>query len=141
MCYFFIDLKKSYVLQYLKLRFLIDFLDTRIYVARILSYTVFWCSCSYSHKKTCISRPYSYCAFSSNLLHGQTTQKHINQMSSPENKKCSSWKAFGINHSQTPRLLSRRGPRSPDVRLSQHYIGPKMAICHFSNFCRQKFLG
>ena len=31
----------------------------------------------------------AHCAFSSNLIHGQITQKHINQMSSPENKKCS----------------------------------------------------
>ena len=54
----------------------------------------------------------SHCHLSSNLFQGQITQKHIDQMSSPENKKCSPWKVFGINHPQTPRLLSRRGPRS-----------------------------
>ena len=40
-------------------------------------------------------------------------------------KKCSPWKVFGINHPQTLQLLSRRGPRSLDVRLSQRYI------CHY----------
>ena len=73
----------------------------------------------------------SHCAFSSNLFHGQITQKHIDQMSSPENKKCSPVKVFGINHPQTPRLMSMRGPRCLDKRLSQHYIGPKITFCHF----------
>ena len=31
----------------------------------------------------------SHCHLSSNLFQGQITQKHIDQMSSPENKKCS----------------------------------------------------
>ena len=42
---------------------------------------------------------------------------------------------------QSLTILSRRGPRSPDMRLSQHYIGPKLTFCHFLNFCRKKFLG
>ena len=37
-----------------------------------------------------------------------------------------------------PLLLSRRGPRGPSMRLSQHYIGPKKTFCHLSNFCRKK---
>ena len=83
----------------------------------------------------------SHSAFSPNLIHGQITQISIDHMSSPENKKCSPWKVFGINHPQTLRLLSRRGPRGLDMRLSQHYIGPKMTFCHFSTFCRKKFPG
>ena len=76
-----------------------------------------------------------HCAFSPNLFHGQITQKSIDQMCSPENKKCSPWKVFGINHAQTLQLLSRRGPRGPDVRLFQHYIGP---ILSFFNFLQKK---
>ena len=45
------------------------------------------------------------------------------------------------NHPQTLRLFSRRGPRSPDARLSQHYSDPKMTFQHFSNFYRKKFPG
>ena len=30
----------------------------------------------------------SHCTFSSNLFHGQITQKYIDQLSDPENKKC-----------------------------------------------------
>ena len=37
-------------------------------------------------------------------------------------KKCSPWKVFGKNHPQILQLLSRRGPRSLEARLSQHYI-------------------
>ena len=84
---------------------------------------------------------YSHCAFSSNLFHGYLAQILINQLSDPENKKCSPWKVFGKNHPQILLLLSRRGPRSPEARLSQHYIGPKMTFQHFSNFCRKKFPG
>ena len=58
------------------------------------------------------------CAFPPNLFHGQIPQKSINQTSSPENKKCSLWKVFEINHPQTMQLLSRRGPRSSEARLS-----------------------
>ena len=83
----------------------------------------------------------SHCAFSSNLFHGYLAQILINQLSDPENKKCSPWKVFGKNHPQILLLLSRRGPRSPEARLSQHYIGPKMTFQHFSNFCRKKFPG
>jgi hypothetical protein len=35
-----------------------------------------------------ISEEASHCTFSPNLFHGQITQKSINKMSSPENKKC-----------------------------------------------------
>ena len=83
----------------------------------------------------------SHCAFSSNLFHGYFVQIYIDQISDPENKKCSPWKVFGIKHPQILQLLSRRGPRSPEARLSQHYMGPKMTFRHFSNFCRKKFLG
>ena len=82
----------------------------------------------------CIGSSATHCAFSSNLFHGQIAQIYIDQLSDPENKKCSPWKVFGINHPQTPRLLSRRGPRSPEARLPQHYIGPKMTFQHFSNY-------
>jgi hypothetical protein len=82
-----------------------------------------------------------HCAFSSNLFHRQIVQIAILQLSDPENKKCSPWKVFERSHPQTLRLLSRRGPRSRDRRLSQHYIGPKMTFCHFLNFCRKKFSG
>ena len=80
---------------------------------------------------------YPHYAFSSNMFHGQIVQIAILQLSGPENKKCSPWKVFGTNHPQTLQLLSRRGPRSPDARLSQHYIGPKMTICPFLNFGRK----
>ena len=83
----------------------------------------------------------SHCTFSSNLFHGQIAQIYIDHLSGPKNKKCSPWKVFGTNHSQTLQLLSRRGPRSREARLSQHYIGPKMTFQHFSNFCRKKFPG
>ena len=87
--------------------------------------------------------PHSHCAFSLNLFHQQIVQIAILQLGDSENKKCSPWKVFGIGHPQNLRLLSRRGPRSrsPDARLSQHYIGPKMTFQHFSNFCRKKFPG
>ena len=37
----------------------------------------------------------SHYAFSPNLFHGEITQKSIDQMNSPENKKCSPWKVSG----------------------------------------------
>ena len=80
----------------------------------------------------------AHCFVSSNSFHGQITQKAVHQISDPENKKCSHWNFFGTNHPQNLRFLSRRGPRSLDMRLSQHYIGPKMTFRHFSNFCRKK---
>ena len=49
-------------------------------------------------------------------------------------------RGMGWYHPQTTQLLSRRGPRYPDARLSQHYISPKMKLCHFPNFCRKKIL-
>ena len=79
---------------------------------------------------------YSHCAFSSNLFHRQIVLIAILQISDLENKECSPWKVFGINHPQNLRLL-----RSLDVRPSQHYIGPKLTFCHLSNFCREKFSG
>ena len=85
--------------------------------------------------------PDTHCAFSSNLFQRQIAQVFLDQLSDPENKKCSPWKVFGKNHPQILLLLSRRGSRSPKARLSQHYIGPKMTFQHFSNFCRKKFPG
>ena len=79
------------------------------------------------------------CAFFSILFHGQIVQIAFLQVRDPENKKCSHWKVFGISHPQNLRLLSRRGPRSLDLGLSQHYIGSKMTFFHFSNFYRKKF--
>ena len=34
--------------------------------------------------------------FSSNLFHGQITQRYIDQLSDPKNKKCSPWIVFGM---------------------------------------------
>ena len=45
--------------------------------------------------KTCCCKA-SHCAFSSNLFHRHIVQKYIDQMSPPENKKCSPGKVFGI---------------------------------------------
>ena len=84
---------------------------------------------------------HNFITFSSNLFHWQITQRAMHQLSDPENKKRSPWKVFGINHPQTLRLLSRIGPRNLDMRLSQHYIGPKMTFRHFPNFCGKKFPG
>ena len=63
----------------------------------------------------------SHCTFSTNLFHGQITQKLIDQLIEPENKECSPWIVFEINHPQTGPLLIRRSPRGLDTRLSQHY--------------------
>jgi hypothetical protein len=61
---------------------------------------------------------------------------------SPRKQKMLPWKSFwNKNHPQTSLLLSRRGPRCPDARLSQYYISPKMICCNFSNFRRKKFPG
>ena len=68
------------------------------------------------------------------FFHGQTTQN----LSTKWVPKSSSWKVFGIKHPQTLKLLSRRGPRCPDMRLSQHYIGPKNDILSFFNFLQKK---
>ena len=70
----------------------------------------------HGHTKTkslILCGPNSHCAFSPNLFYGQITRKSFDQMSSPEHRKCSPWKVFGISHPQTLRLLSRRGPRGP----------------------------
>ena len=107
-----------------------DFHRHFMFCLKIVSIPVMYCNSADSH-----------CAFSSNLFHGYLAQILINQLSDPENKKCSPWKVFGKNHPQILLLLSRRGPRSPEARLSQHYIGPKMTFQHFSNFCRKKFPG
>ena len=87
-------------------------------------------------------RTVAHCTFSSNLFHGQIIQIAILQLSDSENKKCSPWKVFETMHPQILQLLSRRGPRSPDAILSQHYIlhWPKNDIRHFLNFCRKSFL-
>ena len=66
------------------------------------------------------------CAFSSNSFHRQITQ---NQLSDPENKKCSPWKVVEANHPQTLGLLSRRGPRCLEARLSQQ--GPVFSTTWF----------
>jgi hypothetical protein len=83
----------------------------------------------------------SHCAFSSNFFHRQIAQIYIDHLSGPINKKCSPWRFFVTNHPQIWPLLTRRCPRSPDMRLSKHYIGTKMTCWHFSNFCIKKFLG
>ena len=44
----------------------------------------------------------AHCAFSSILFHGHIVQKGINQMSPPENKKCSPGKVFGIKTALKP---------------------------------------
>ena len=102
------------------------------------SFWQFWCYNPIFSKQLSTG---AHCAFSPNLFHGQITQISLNQISSPKNKKCSPWKVFGINYPHTPHHLSRRGYRCPEARLPQHYIGPKMMFCHFSNFCKNKFPG
>ena len=79
----------------------------------------------------------SHCAFSSNLFHGQIVHIFILHLRDRENKKCSPWKVFVINHPQTLRLLSRRGPRSPDTRLST-LNWPKNGILPFFEFLQKK---
>ena len=49
-------------------------------------------------------------------------------------------KSFLINHPQTLLLLSRRGPISQEVRLSQHYIGPKRHSDFFQISAEYMFL-
>ena len=78
----------------------------------------------------------THCAFSSNLFHGQIAQIYIDHLSGPENKKCSPWKVCWTNHPQTWPLLTKRGPRSPDIRLSQHW--PKKIILAFFKFLQKK---
>ena len=58
-------------------------------------------------------------------------------------RKCEMWPLiiFWNKPPSNPRFLSRRGPRSLELGLSQHYIGPKMTFLHFPNFCRKKFPG
>ena len=71
--------------------------------------------------------------FLKNFSRANNSKIYIDQLSDPVNKKCSPWKP-----PSTLPLLSRRGPRYPDKRLFQNYIGPKMTFCHFSNFCKKK---
>ena len=51
-----------------------------------------------------------------------------------DNKKCSPWKVFGINHPQNLRLLSRRGPRrlGPETVLTLYW--PKNDMLPFFIF-------
>ena len=103
---------------------------------------VCWCWKSINQSWIILHILVSHFAFSSNLFHGKIVQIFILQLSDSENKKCNPWKVFGLKHPQTLQLLlSRRGPRSPNMRLSQHYIGAKITFQHFSNFCRKKFPG
>ena len=61
---------------------------------------------------------------------------------SPRKQKMLSWKSFWNKTTLKPRYFWAGGaPRCLDVRLSQHYISPKMICCNFSNFCRKKFPG
>ena len=60
-------------------------------------------------------------------------------MSPAENKKCSPLKVFGIKPPSKMATFDKKGPRCPDVRLSQHYISPKMTFSNFSNFYRKNF--
>ena len=62
----------------------------------------------------------SHCTFPSNLFHGQITHICIDQLSPPENKKCSYWKVFRIKPPSNPLLLSKRGLRDPDAWLPRH---------------------
>ena len=57
----------------------------------------------------------SHCAFSSKLVYGHIVQKYIDQMSPPENKKCSPGKVFGI---KPPSKLVTFEQESP---YSYHY--------------------
>ena len=86
-----------------------------------------------------VTQEIAHCSVSSNSFHGQITQKAVHQITDPENKKCSHWNFFGTNHPQNLRFLSRRGPRSLDMRLSQHYIGPKMTFDIFQISAEKSF--
>ena len=46
-------------------------------------------------------------SFSTNLFHGQITQKHIDQISSPEIIKFSLSKVFGIKRSSNPTTFDK----------------------------------
>ena len=59
----------------------------------------------------------THCTFSSNLFHRQITQKDINQLSDPENKKFSPWKVFGIKPPSNIATFEQKKPRCPDARL------------------------
>jgi hypothetical protein len=52
----------------------------------------------------------THCVFSSNLFHGHIVQKYINQMSPPENKKCSPGKVFGIKPPSNPWTFEQERP-------------------------------
>ena len=55
----------------------------------------------------------------------------------PRKEKCSRWKFFGTNHPQTLRFFSKRGPKSPDMGPSQHYISQKW-YSNISKFLQKK---
>ena len=52
----------------------------------------------------------THCAFSSNLFHGHIVLKYIEQMSPPENKKCSPGKVFGIKPPSNPWTFEQERP-------------------------------
>ena len=60
------------------------------------------------------------------FFHGQITQKYIDQISSPENKKCGPWKVFWCKMPEQEAISTL------------HCIGLELTFCHFRNFCRKK---
>ena len=69
------------------------------------------------------------------------TQIAIHQLSDPENKRSSPWKVFRINHPQTLQLLSRRGPRSPVMRLFKIRLAQKWNSQISQIFTERRFPG
>jgi hypothetical protein len=52
----------------------------------------------------------AHCAFSSNLFHGHIVQIYIDQMSPPENTKCSPGNFFGIKPPSNPWNFEQERP-------------------------------
>ena len=80
----------------------------------------------------------SHCAFSSNLFHGHIVQKHIDQMSPPENKKCSPGKVFGIKPPSNPWTFEQQRPQRPVCEAVSTLHQPKNDMLQFFKFLQKK---
>ena len=67
----------------------------------------------------------------------EITQKYIDQLNVPENKNVALEKFLHQNHPQTLPLLTRRGPRCQNARMSQYYMGPKMKFVIFPSLTKE----
>ena len=72
-----------------------------------------------------ISSTVAHCTFSSNLFHGYIVQKYIDQMSPPENKKCSPGKVFGIKPPSNPWTFEQERPQRPGCEAVSTLHQPK----------------